>query len=211
MRVTGSKDTQRNAARLSIRIPSGQSLRWEQPEVGEDVRAIDLVVEGWGIATYPTALGESVDVEALLATVGAPIGEDTKAFECHSEGAVGYALRLPREVAESIDEWQARGIEVSINTPLAQCVTRAIVGSRRPKTVVLTLMNSVAYAALSNYKRLQYAEALPIGGEEELVTLLAHLNQDFELRGARFILLGKESAAHYKTLRKYFRRVSRES
>ena len=110
-----------------------------------------------------------------------------------------------------VEEWSQRGLEVRFYTPLMSCATRAIVGTRRKKTVVLALLDGVVYAAYTYKRGLQYAEALPVEGEEELVNLLAHLNQDFDLHKARFILLGESSKRYYKTLRQYFRRVRVES
>lgn len=211
MQVTGSNNNNRNSSRLSIRIPSGQSLHCEGCSVPENVTAIDLWVEGAVVAPYPTALSGEIDAKALLTTAGVAVGDTDKVFVAEGEGAVSYALRLSAESAEVVEEWMQRGLEVSLHSPLMSCVARAIVGSRRPKTVVLRLSDGVGYVALSNEKRLQYAEALPMEGEAELINLLALLNEDYDLRKARFILFGKESATYYKTLRKYFRRVRVES
>lgn len=179
----------------------------------EDVTAIDLWVEGAVVVPYPTALSSEIDTKVLLATAGVAVDDTDKIFvtEVEGEGAVSYTLRLSAESTKVVEEWQRKGIDVCFRSPLMSCVVRAIAGSRRPKTVVLSLLGDTAYVALSNEKRLQYAEAMPMGGEEELINLLALLNEDYDLRKARFILLGKESATYRKTLRQYFRRVRVES
>lgn len=212
MQVTGSKNDNRDSSRLSIRIPSGQSLHCANPiESAQGASTIELWVEGAVVVPYPKALGEQLDLEAMMECSALPIGKGERLFVAEGEGAVSYALRLSAESAAVVDSWQQEGKVVVLRSPLMSCVTRAIVGSRRPKTVVLTLLDGVAYVALSNEKRLQYAEALPIAGEEELINILALLNEEHDLRKARFILLGKESADYYKTLRKYFRRVRVEN
>ena len=170
----------------------------------------EVLFEGWEVVPYPKALSEELDFAALLSDAGIALQEGDRAVSIEGEGAVNYALRLSAESVVAVEELQTRGVSVTFATPLAQCVTRAVVGSRRPQTVILTLLGGVAHFAYSDHKHLEYAEAMPLAGEEELVNLLAHLNQDYELRKARFILLGKESWTQYKTLRKYFRRVSRE-
>ncbi len=211
MQVTGSNNNNRNSSRLSIRIPNGQSLHCASGSIGDNITAIDLVIEGAVIVPYPSALGSKVDTKALLDAAGVAVNNDNRVFVVEGEGAVSYALRLSAESAEIVEGWRQRGLEVTLHSPLMSCVARAIVGSRRPKTVVLTLLGGTAYVALSNNKKLQYAEALPVEGEAELVNLLALLNEEHDLRKARFVLLGDESAKYYKTLRKYFRRVRVES
>lgn len=212
MQVTGSKNIKHNSSRLSIRIPNGQSLHCASGSIGDNITAIDLVIEGAVIVPYPSALGSEVDTKALLDAAGVAVNDDNdRVIVAEGEGAVSYALRLSAESAEIVEGWRQRGLEVTLHSPLMSCVARAIVGSRRPKTVVLTLLGGTAYVALSNNKKLQYAEALPMEGEAELVNLLALLNEEHDLRKARFVLLGDESAKYYKTLRKYFRRVRVES
>ena len=179
--------------------------------IGDNITAIDLVIEGAVIVPYPSALGSEVDTRTLLNAAGVAVNDDDRDVVAEGEGAVSYALRLSAESAEIVEGWRQRGLEVTLHSPLMSCVARAIVGSRRPKTVVLTLLGGTAYVALSNNKKLQYAEALPMEGEAELVNLLALLNEEHDLRKARFVLLGDESAKYYKTLRKYFRRVRVES
>ena len=210
MQVTGSKDKKTTPSRLSIRIPSGQSLHCGCGNELSAGSAVELLFEGWEVVPYPKALSEELDLTALLSAAGIALQEDDRVVSIEGEGAINYALRLSAESAKAVDELQGRGVSISFATPLARCVTRAIVGTRRPKTVVLALLGGVAHIAYSDHKHLEYAEAIPLNGEEELINLLAHLNQDYELRKARFVLLGKESWAHYKTLRSYFRRVSRE-
>lgn len=207
MQVTGSKDNKNNPTRLSIRIPSGQSLHWDSGSQLEGVTAIELCFEGWEVIPYPKALGEELNLSSLLATSGIALQRGDMAVGIEGEGNVNYALRLSAESVTALEEVRQRGLSVTLTTPLARCVCRAIVGSRRPKTVVLTLLDDTAYVAYTLDKHLEYAEALPTRGEEEVVNLLAHLNQDYDLRKARFVLLGKQSAEYYKTLRKYFRRV----
>ena len=207
MQVTGSKSDNSNVSRLSIRIPSGQSLHCESGSVSENTTAIDLWVEGAVVVPYPVALAEQLDLEAMMTTSGVALGEGDRLLASDPEGEVGYAIRLSAESAAVVEEWQREGKSVRLLSPLMSCVARAIEGCRRKKLVVLTLLNGVAYAAYTNERQLQYAEALPIAGEQELVNLVALLNQDYDLRRARFVLLGKESKAYYKTLRKYFSRV----
>lgn len=211
MQVTGSNNNNRNSSRLSIRIPNGQSLHCASGSIGDNITAIDLVIEGAVIVPYPSALGSEVDTKALLDAAGVAVNDDNRVFVVEGEGAVSYALRLSAESAEIVEGWRQRGLEVTLHSPLMSCVARAIVGGRRPKIVVITILDGVIYIAYSNKKRLLYAEALPVEGEAELVNLLALLNEEHDLRKARFVLLGDESAKYYKTLRKYFRRVRVES
>lgn len=210
MQVTGSKNIKHNSSRLSIRIPNGQSLHCASGSIGDNITAIDLVIEGAVIVPYPSALGSKVDTRTLLNAAGVAVNDDRDVV-AEGEGAVSYALRLSAESAEIVEGWRQRGLEVTLHSPLMSCVTRAIVGGRRPKIVVITILDGVIYIAYSNKKRLLYAEALPVEGEAELVNLLALLNEEHDLRKARFVLLGDESAKYYKTLRKYFRRVRVES
>ena len=207
MQVTGSKRDNSNVSRLSIRIPSGQSLHCESGSVGETITALDLWVEGAVVVPYPSVLAEQLDLEAMMTTSGVTFEQGDRLFTTNSQGEIDYALRLSAESAAVVEEWQREGKSVQLFSPLMSCVVRAIEGCRRKKLVVLTLLNGVAYVAYTNERQLQYAEALPIGSEQELVNLVALLNQDYDLRKARFILLGKESKAYYKTLRKYFSRV----
>lgn len=181
------------------------------PEGSEVTHAL-LTFEGASVVPYPHTLDTEVDLRSLMASAGIATTEDDHIVTAHNhdEGTVAYAIRLSRESAEVIEEWRERGVEITFDTPLSGVFRRAIVGSRRPKTVVLRIENGTAYIALSDEKRVKYAEALPIDGQEQLVNLVALLNRDFELRKARFILLGESSAQYYKTLRKYFRRVSKE-
>ena len=179
--------------------------------IGDNITAIDLVIEGAVIVPYPSALGSEVDTKALLNAAGVAVNNDDRVIVAEGEGAVSYALRLSAESAEIVEGWRQRGLEVTLHSPLMSCVARAIVGGRRPKMVVITILDGIIYIAYSNKKRLLYAEALPVEGEAELVNLLALLNEEHDLRKARFILLGSESVNYYKTLRKYFRRVRVES
>lgn len=177
---------------------------------GCKVAHIDLTFEGACVVPYPQMLSEEVDLRTLCASAGLAIAEDDKVVTAHSEGSVAYAIRLSGESVKIVEEWQTQGVEVTFNTPLAEVFRRAVVGSRRPKTVALRIEGATTYIAYSEEKRVRYVEALPTNGEEQLVNLVALLNRDFDLRKARFILLGESSARYYKTLRKYFRRVSRE-
>ena len=175
--------------------------------MGETITALDLWVEGAVVVPYPSVLAEQLDLEAMMTTSGVTFEQGDRLFTTNSQGEIDYALRLSAESAAVVEEWQREGKSVQLFSPLMSCVVRAIEGCRRKKLVVLTLLNGVAYVAYTNERQLQYAEALPIGSEQELVNLVALLNQDYDLRKARFILLGKESKAYYKTLRKYFSRV----
>lgn len=207
MQVTGSNRDKIRSTRLSIRIPNGQSLHRDTLSVGEEIQNVDLTIEGAGVVPFPVELSEGLDFEAMFATAGITLSEGEDIAITHTEGAIGFALRLSAEVAEQTREWRERGLNVSFHTPLEGVVMRAIVGSRRPKTVVLRIENGTTYAAVSVEKRVKLVEALPMDGEEQVVNLLAHLNQDFDLGKARFILLGESSASYYKTIKKYFRRV----
>lgn len=177
----------------------------------EQASHIDLWLEGAVVAPYPKALANEVEREAMMECAAVAIGEDERVIVAESDGAVDYALRLSTESVATIERWQREGKEVHLHSPLMSCVTRAIVGSKQPKTVVLTLLDGTAYVAYTCEKRLVYAEAMPIESEQELVNLLALLNEEHDLRKARFVLLGGESANYYKTFRKYFRRVRVES
>lgn len=168
------------------------------------------MVEGAVVVPYPKTLGEQVDLVAMMAAAGIPLAGGASVVVAEGEGAMNYALRLSAESAEVVGRWQQEGVEVRFGSPLMECVQRAIVGCRRRKCVVLTLCDGVVYAAYTNEKKLLYAEALPIASTEEFVNLLALLNRDYELRKARFVLLGKCSHQYYKTVKGYFRRVSRE-
>ena len=207
MQVTGSNRDKNRSTRLSIRIPNGQSLHRDTLSVGEEIKNIDLTIEGEGVVPFPAALSDGLDFGAMFATAGILLGEGEEVAVAHTEGTIGFALRLSAETAELIREWRERGLEVSLHTPLEGVVVRAIVDSRRPKNVVLRIEGGTTYAAVSVDKSVKFAEALPVGGEEQVVNLLAHLNQDFDLGKARFILLGESSAQYYKTIKKYFRRV----
>ena len=177
---------------------------------GSEVAQLTLTFEGACVVPYPQALTQEVDLRALCASAGLSIAEDDRIVTTHTDGSVAYAIRLSGESAEIVEELQARGVEVTFDTPLAEVFRRAVIGSRRPKTVALRIEDATTYVAYSEEKRVRYVEALPTNGEEQLVNLVALLNRDFDLRKARFILLGEASARYYKTLRKYFRRVSRE-
>lgn len=207
MQVTGSNRDKNRSTRLSIRIPNGQSLHRGTLSVGEEIKNIDLTIEGEGVVPFPAVLSDGLDFGAMFATAGIRLGEGEEVAVAHTEGTIGFALRLSAETAELIREWRKRGLEVSLHTPLEGVVVRAIVGSRRPKNVVLRIEGGTTYAAVSVEKSVKFAEALPVGSEEQVVNLLAHLNQDFDLGKARFILLGESSAQYYKTIKKYFRRV----
>ena len=182
-------------------------MHCESGSVGETTTAIDLWVEGAVVVPFPSALAEQLDLEAMMTTSGVAFEQGDRLFICEAQGEINYALRLSAESAAVVEKWQSEGKSVRLLSPLMRCVERALEGCRRKKLVVLTLLNGVAYVGYTNERRLQYAEALPIAGEQELVNLVALLNQDFDLRKARFVLLGKESKAYYKTLRKYFSRV----
>ena len=207
MQVTGSNRDKNRSTRLSIRIPNGQSLHRDTLSVDEEVKNIDLTIEGTGVLSFPAELSEGLVFESMFAIVGVILSEDEKIAMANTEGTIGFALRLSAEVTEQISEWRARGLEVSLHTPLEGVVVRAIVGSRRPKTAVLRIEEGVVYVAISVERKICFAEALPISGEEQVVNLLAHLNQDFELVKAHFVLLGESSEQYYKTIKKYFRRV----
>lgn len=177
---------------------------------GSEVAQLTLTFEGACVVPYPQELTQEVDLRAFCASAGLSIAEDDKIVTTYTDGSVAYAIRLSGESAKIVEELQARGVEVTFDTPLAGVFRRAVIGSRRPKTVALRIEGATTYVAYSEEKRVRYVEALPTNGEEQLVNLVALLNRDFDLRKARFILLGEASARYYKTLRKYFRRVSRE-
>lgn len=207
MQVTGSNRDKNRSTRLSIRIPNGQSLHRDTLSVGEEIQYIDLTIEGSDVVAFPAEFSEGLDFEAMFATAGLTLSEGCKIVIAHTEGSICYALRLSEEWARWVEELRTKGLEVSLHTPLEGVVMRAIVGSRRPKTVVLRIENGTTYAAVSVDRRVKFVEVLPVDGEEQIVNLLAHLNQDFDLGKARFILLGESSASYYKTIKKYFRRV----
>lgn len=210
MQVTGSNNNRNNSTRLSIRIPSGQSLHRGTLSAELSGASVALSVEGWAVVPFPQECAQSVDFEALFHSAGIALAPTDRVVTTSYGGAVEYAIRLTEESAAVVDEWQERGCEVSYTTPLADVCRRAIVGTRRPKTVVLRIETGTCYAAYSEERRVRYLEALPVEGEEQFVNLLALLNRDYELRKARFVLLGKESAAYRKIARRYFRRVSCE-
>ncbi len=210
MQVTGSNRDKNRTARLSIRIPNGQSLHRDTLSIEDEVTAVELTIEGSDVVAFPKELSERIDMRAMFAAAGITIGEGCKVVIANTEGSIGYALSISEECAQWVEELRSKGLEVSLHTPLSKVVVRAIVGSRHPKTAVLLIAEGVTYAAVSHDKRVQFAEALPMDGEEQIVNLLAHLNQDYDLGKARFILLGESSAKYYKTIRKYFRRVSCE-
>ena len=207
MQVTGSNRDKKRSTRLSIRIPNGQSLHRGTPSVGDEIQSVDLTIGGCEVVPFPAEVAEMVDLEAMFAAAGISLGNGDEIATTHNEGAIRYAIKLSQEAHNTICEWRERGLEVLLHTPLEGVTTRAIIGSRRPKTVVLQTEDGVAYVAVSVEHKVCFVEALPIGGEEQMVNLLAHINQDFNLGKARFILLGESSKGCYKTIKKYFRRV----
>ncbi len=186
-------------------------MHCENSAVGSEVTTIDLWVEGAVVVPYPAALVEQLDLRSMMTSSGVAFDEGDRLFVSDNSGAINYALRLSAESAAVVDAWRQEGKSVRILSPLMSCVTRAVMGCRRKKMVVITILDGIAYVAYTHEKHLHYAEALPVDGEEELVNLLAHLNQDFDLRKARFTLLGESSERYYKILRQYFRRVRVES
>ena len=192
---------------MSIRIPNGQSLHRDTLSIGAEVTDVELSIEGCGVVPFPKELSEELDLGAMMEAAGVALDEGDQIVTTQTDGAVSFALRLSKESSEAIEALRERGLNVVFHTPLEGVLTRAIIGTRRPKTVVLRIEGGVAYTAVSVDKRAKLIEALPIGSEEGLVNLLAHLNQDFDLSRARFILLGESSAQYYKTIKKYFRRV----
>ena len=192
---------------MSIRIPNGQSLHRDTLSVGAEVTDVDLSIEGCGVVPFPKECGEELDLRAMMEISGVALEEGDRIATAHTEGSVSFALRLSNESNEAIEMLREKGVNVTLHTPLEGVLTRAIIGTRRPKTAVLRIEDGVAYTAVSVEKRVKFVEALPIGSTEGVVNLLAHLNQDFDLGKARFILLGESSAQHYKTIKKYFRRV----
>lgn len=210
MQVTGSNSNKNTSSRLSIRIPSGQSLHRGQLSQEFEGGEIALTIEGCGVVPFPREVAERLDLEALMLAAGVALAPTDRIVTTSHGGSIEYAIRFSEESSEIVGEWQAKGYKVSYDTPLSGVCRRAIVGTRRPKTVVLRIEEGTCYVALSEEKRVCYLEALPIAGTEELINLLALLNRDYELRKARFVLLGKESATYRKTIRGYFRRVSCE-
>ncbi len=207
MQVTGSNRDKNRSTRLSIRIPNGQSLHRDTLSVGAEVTDVEIAIEGCGVVPYPKSLFEEGDLRAMMEISGVAMEEGDQIVTIHTEGSVSFALRLSQESTEAIEALRKRGVNVALHTPLEGVLTRAIIGTRRPKTVVLRIEEGVAYTAVSVDKRVKFVEAMPVGSAEGVVNLLAHLNQDFNLSKARFILLGESSAQHYKTIKKYFRRV----
>lgn len=105
------------------------------------------------------------------------------------------------------EKWREEGRTVSFTSPLAKCVSEAVAQTKRAKIVTLRLEEETAYVAMAEEHRLRYAEALPVRNEEELVGLLAQLNNDFQLSKALFLLSGESAKSYRKIVRKYFRRV----
>ena len=213
MQVTGSKSKSTTTSRLSIRIPSGQSLHREQPSLAEWNKAVEgveevaLTLEGPIVVAAPAEEIAAWDGAELLQLQGIALHEGDCISVCEGSEGVGYIARIPKEVAAAIESWQKEGKRVELHTPLREAVEVAVAARRRDKNVVLILEDGCCYAAYAERHRLLYAEVLPLANEAALVNLLALLNKDFELRRARFELRGEESRQYYKCVRSYFGRV----
>lgn len=211
MQVTGSKTHIPNSTRLSIRIPSGQSLHWEDVEQSAEAAGdIEIVVEGPVVVAFPRERAEGLSREALLQESGIAMGEGWCAATIEGAGAVWYAARLAVESATTIERLRSKGHDVKLTTPLEKLVVAAVAASRHAKNIFLRQIDDALYVAFAESHRLRYAEVLPLGGESDLVNLLALLNKDFDLRKGDFTLVGEVCGKYYKTVRKYFRRVKCE-
>lgn len=182
----------------------------QRPELPSLTERPEICVEGTRVATFPRELAERLDLREVCAAAGVDIAENERVVVSRGEASIACGIVLDEQSTQVVEAWQREGVEPEFYTPLEGVIARAIVGSRRPKTVVLRLKEGVAYVALSEEHRICYAETLLTNSDEQLVNLLALLNQDFDLLKARFILLGKESEPYRKTIRRYFRRVSCE-
>ena len=193
---------------MSIRIPSGQSLHWEDVELSVGATGdIEIVVEGPVVVGFPRERAESLSLEELLQESGIAMGEGWSVATIEGAGAVWYAARLTAESASTIDRLQREGHNVRLTTPLDKLVVAAVAATRHTKNILLRQIDDAIYVAFAESHRLRYAEVLPLGGESDLVNLLALLNKDFDLRKGEFTLVGEECGKYYKTVRKYFRRV----
>ncbi len=208
MLVTGSRkrdsDTQKG---LSIWLRQGGQSFYEplSAQSLQDATKIRVVVEGANCATFPKALTESVDVEGLLATVGVSVAECEDVIVCCNDGPVSYALTVFKEDVDAIRGVLPEGVEVAFTTPLAASVRRAVVGSRRSKTLALQFGREEVYVALSVDGALAFADVVMMDGEEELLRFMAVLNEDFDLRKADILVSGIEAKQRTKLLGRYFR------
>lgn len=207
MQVTGSNNSTISTSRLSIRIPSGQSLHSEELDKVASAKRVELILCGPVVAAYPKELAEEIDFNAMLSTHGIPSSQESEIVHFGSGRSVGYAAVVDGSVAKLIASERAKGKEVVVTSPLEMCVGKAIVATRRSKNIFLHLEDTMCYVALAENMRLRYAEAIPTENAKELVALLALLNKDFDLKKAQFTLSGDEGKKYYKTIRSYFRRV----
>ncbi len=234
MQVTGSSNTNSTTSRLSIRIPSGQSLHSEvaswsrkadstvapHPKADtlatndnsmqilpEGVATVEITLCGPVVATLPREMAESLEWDEILSSVGLSPSEDEVAVRLDCEGAVALIARLSQEDYSLMEEWRRGGVKVALRSPLEEVMLAAVVATRRKKNVVLLIEEGCCYAAYAEEHKLHFAEALPLAGEEQLINLLALLNKDYDLRKAQFTLCGSDGNGYYKLVKNYFRRV----
>ncbi len=183
-------------------------MHWEDVELSVGATGdIEIVVEGPVVVGFPREKAESLSLEELLQESGIAMGEGWSVATIEGAGAVWYAARLTAESASTIDRLQREGHNVRLTTPLDKLVVAAVAATRHTKNILLRQIDDAIYVAFAESHRLRYAEVLPLGGESDLVNLLALLNKDFDLRKGEFTLVGEECGKYYKTVRKYFRRV----
>ena len=214
MLVTGSKNRNSDTTKgLSIWLrQGGQSFYESLPLTTAPHKHVRVVVEGVDCATLPKSVAESVDLSAMLKSVGVEVSESVEIATWSNDGPVCYVFTVAVSDAEAVREWATQmGAEVEFCCPLTASVRRAVVGSRHSKTLALQFGREEMYVALSVDGRLAYAECLGVKNEEELLNFLAVLNGDFDLRKADIFVSGVEGKKRAKLLGRYFRRCKLES
>lgn len=217
MQVTGSNNRPYvYNAKLSIRLrQDGQFCSLDEAE-GQQIESgatIEVVVDGAVCVPYPRREEGRIDLRALLSDAGVPVAEGDGVVRASNDSPVAYALWIEaKQYVRLAGLAEKSGAELRFTTPLSAVVSRAVVGSRHDKCVVLSRSNGTLYVAYTEGRRLLYAEALPLtdNANEDMLYVMAVLNGDFDLRRADIIIIGMGAKEHYKVLRHYFRRCKCE-
>ena len=212
MQVTGSNNRPYvYNAKLSIRLrQDGQFCSLDEAE-GQTIvpgATIEVVVDGAVCVPYPRREEGRIDLRALLSDAGVPVAEGDGVVTVSNDSPVAYALWIEAEqYGRLVGLAERSGAELRFTTPLSAVVSRAVVGSRHDKCVVLSRSNGTLYVAYTEGRRLLYAEALPLtdNADEDMLYVMAVLNGDFDLRRADIIIIGMGAKE-----RRYFRRCKCE-
>ncbi len=195
MPVTGSNN-KKSYRNLSIQQQlGGQIFSMTEPK--------HLVVEIDTCFTKPIPSQENISAESCFEADGLTVTHNETLLRTYITSELDLVTVVPNSALEQMNRHFSEQ-KYLIYTPLQRVVE--YVRKRQAMTMAIWFSQHNTYIAIGEKRTLKYAEVFPITSDNDLLYCLSVIDNDFGvLKSANVILLGKNTQARLKFLKKYIK------